>query len=60
MPKKIPAKVGTQPWVIVMKGATKLAEGKRVTFRKSDSPHAWRTGIVTKVNEDGYPFIELM
>lgn len=54
-----PAKVGTQPWLIVLKGGCRPKVGRLLTFRRSGSGEKWIAGRVTKINSDGHLFIDL-
>ena len=58
-PKLHPAKVGSQPWLIVLKGASKPAVGRDITFRRYDNRFRWLVGRVTQLHEDGHMFIDL-
>ena len=49
-PKIIPAKVGTQPWLIVLLPRTKLVVGKEVTFRDYTPGSKWIKGMVTNID----------
>lgn len=50
-------KIGTQPWLIVCKPGWRIPLGQRIWCRKHDAqPGRWTTGVVTKVNSDGYLF----
>lgn len=54
-----PAKVGTQPWLVVLKGGCRPKVGRLLTFRRSGNGEEWMIGRVTKMNTDGYLFIDL-
>lgn len=56
--KERPAKVGTQPWLIVIDGRCKVLVGRRVIFRKSGHGEKWMHGVITQINEDGFLFID--
>lgn len=60
-PKLHSCKVGTQPWLVVLRGRSRPAVGRRLWFRRWDgSPGTWTSGIVTKINSDGYFFVDLV
>lgn len=59
-PAPRPAKVGTQPWLIIIKGDRNPKVGESIEFRRADSGEKWTTGRVTSANPDGYLFIELI
>jgi hypothetical protein len=44
--KIIPAKVGTQPWLIVLKPGTTLLVGNRIQFRDAEPGSKWIEGLV--------------
>ena len=46
MKNAIPAKVGTQPWIIVLAPRTKLQLGKKVRFKEAIDGAKWLEGIV--------------
>jgi hypothetical protein len=54
------AKVGTQPWLIVLRGNAKPAVGRQLAFREHRDDAKWLTGYVTAINDDGYLFIDLV
>ncbi|MEJ6003868.1 hypothetical protein [Paucibacter soli] len=54
-----PAKVGTKPWNIVLRGGCRPKVGRLLTFRRASHGEKWTTGRVTKINTDGHLFIEL-
>ena len=45
-----PAKVGTQPWLIIRDRRTKLRVGATIKFRKPEPWSQWHTGIVTDID----------
>lgn len=47
--KTIPAKVGTQPWLIVLYPRVKVEVGRRITFREAIVGAKWLEGVVDKV-----------
>lgn len=59
-PLKRPAKVGTQPWTIILKGGCRPVVGRTLTFRRAEDGGKWTTGKVTQINADGYLFIDLI
>lgn len=60
-PKFHSCKVGTQPWLIVLKPGSRAVVGRRIWFRRHDGKQGrWTSGTVTKVNGDGYFFVDLI
>ena len=53
------AKVGTQPWIIVLRKGAQPVVGRAIRFRRDDSVGQWQSGLVTKINDDGFLFITL-
>ncbi|QBC45863.1 hypothetical protein [Iodobacter fluviatilis] len=53
-------KVGTQPALVILKGNTKPALGKVISFRDAKNGSPWRTGLVDRINPDGYFFMALI
>ncbi len=56
-------KVGTQPALVSFRYRYRLRPGLTVIFRRHYiyySTGKWETGIVDRVNPDGYAFISLM
>lgn len=46
-----PAKVGTQPWLIIFRYNYKIEIGKRIQFRE-EKDRKWLTGIIDGFNEN--------
>ena len=61
-PKLHSCKIGTQPGLVAIKRGYKVTLNTRIEFcSHRDLPNRrWSSGIVTKINPDGYFFIELM
>jgi hypothetical protein len=58
--KAWPCKVGTVPWVVVVWGNSRPKVGRHITFRDWKHGSGWQEGIVTRVNPDGYFFVEVV
>ena len=55
------AKVGTQPWIIRLEKGSKTEVGEKVRFKENGKELApWIDGTITRVNPDGYLFIDLV
>jgi hypothetical protein len=54
-----PAKVGSQPWCIVLRGGCRPKVGRLLTFRRAEHGYRWVVGRVTKIDTDGHLFIDL-
>ena len=48
-PKQWPAKIGTQPGVVIVRGGSRPAVGKVLTFRKASPGEPWMTGVVDAI-----------
>jgi len=48
-PKVIPAKVGTQPWLIIVDGRSTIQIGKKIRFKETPHGSRWQHGIVDKL-----------
>lgn len=59
-PKKYPCKVGTQPWLVILKGGSKPKVGRPISFRRAEHGTKWMSGVVDKINDDGYFFMSLV
>lgn len=59
-PKIHRCKVGTIPGLVVLKAGTKPSVDKKIEFRNPAHGSKWQFGRVTKVNDDGYFFIDLI
>jgi hypothetical protein len=46
----VPAKVGTQPWTIILDRRDKLQVGKQVRFRAAMHGSKWQVGIVENLD----------
>ena len=54
-------KEGTIPELIVLRYNYKIREGLRIIYRhENEGQNNWRTGIIWRVNPDGYFFIDRM
>jgi len=47
--KIIPAKVGTQSWLIIVDGRSTLKIGKKIRFKEPAHGSRWQHGIVDKL-----------
>lgn len=58
MNKGRPAKVGTIPMQVVTYGYNKIEVGKKIKYRLARTGSKWEQGIVTRINSDGYIFLD--
>ena len=53
-------KLGTIPARVQLRYAYKIRKGLRIVYREDVHGSKWSNGIITKVNSDGYFFIDKM
>lgn len=60
-PKVYPCKVGTVPGLVVLWKNSKPKVGHKIKYRDDELTYGrWETGIVWKMHDDGYFFIDRM
>ena len=59
-PKLWPAKIGTQPGVVVLRGGTRPTVGRMLTFRKPGHGERWMTGKLDAIRYGNELVIELL
>ena len=58
-PKIWPAKIGTQPGVVILRGGTRPKPGRILTFRKASPGEKWASGLLTGLKYGTELVIEL-